>query len=151
MTGAATLPLFVAIPVAMLLLLGAGLALAGSVGLLRLRSFYERVHAPTIGTSFGMGCVLLASMIYFSVLQTRLVVHELVIGLLVLLTTPVTLMLVARAALHRDRLEGSTEVPPVVEANRQALADPATPPAPPRALPPTRPLDGLPGPPQSQP
>ncbi|WP_159992876.1 monovalent cation/H(+) antiporter subunit G [Roseomonas sp. 18066] len=112
MSGAAELPLFVAIPVAILLVLGAGLSLAGSIGLLRLKSFYERVHAPTIGTSYGLGSVLLASMIFFSVLQTRLVVHEVLIGILVVVTTPVTLMLVTRAALHRDRLEGNPEVPP---------------------------------------
>lgn len=111
MTQAAELPWFAAVPVALLLLAGAGLTLAGSIGLLRLRSFYERLHAPTLGTSYGMGCILAASMIFFSVLQTRLVVHEIVIGILVVLTTPVTLMLVARASLHRDRLEKSDEVP----------------------------------------
>lgn len=108
----ADLPLWAAIPVALLLLAGAGFALTGSIGLVRLRSFYDRLHAPTIGTSYGMACILLASVIFFSVLQTRLVLHEVLIGALVLATTPVTLMLVARAALHRDRLEGSAEVPP---------------------------------------
>lgn len=111
MTQAAELPWFAAVPVALLLLAGAGLTLVGSLGLLRLRSFYERLHAPTLGTSYGMGCILLASMIFFSVLQTRLVVHEVVIGLFVILTTPVTLMLVARASLHRDRLEENPQVP----------------------------------------
>lgn len=108
---AAELPWFAAVPVALLLLAGAGLTLVGSLGLLRLRSFYERLHAPTLGTSYGMGCILLASMIFFSVLQTRLVVHEIVIGVFVVLTTPVTLMLVARAALHRDRLEKREQIP----------------------------------------
>jgi multicomponent K+:H+ antiporter subunit G len=118
MTEAADLSLWVAVPVALLLLLGAALALTGSIGLLRLGSFYERLHAPTIGTSMGMGCVLLASMIFFTALQTRLVVHEVVIGILVVITTPVTLMLLGRAALHRDRLEGSDEVPkPTIRQN----------------------------------
>ncbi|SHJ39333.1 multicomponent K+:H+ antiporter subunit G [Roseomonas rosea] len=111
MSHAADLPLWAALPVAALLLLGAGLALAGSIGLLSLRSFYERLHAPTIATSCGMAFILLASMIFFSVLQSRLVVHEVLIGILLLVTMPVTLMLVGRAALHRDRLEGSPEVP----------------------------------------
>jgi len=111
MTQAAELPWFAAVPVALLLLAGAGLTLIGSIGLLRLKTFYERLHAPTIGTSYGMACILVASMIFFSVLQTRLVVHEIVIGAFVILTTPVTLMLVARASLHRDRLEESGQVP----------------------------------------
>jgi multicomponent K+:H+ antiporter subunit G len=124
MSRAADLPLPVAILVALLLLLGAGLALTGSVGLLRLRSFYERLHAPTIATSCGMGCVLLASVLFFSVLHGRLVLHEVLIGIFVVLTTPVTLMLVGRAALHRDRLEGSAEVP---GAARPSGDDPAGP------------------------
>lgn len=110
----AELPWFAAVPVALLLLIGGGLTLVGSFGLLRLRNFYERVHAPTLGSSYGIGCLLLASMIFFSVLQTRLVLHEIVIGIFIVMTTPVTLMLVARAALHRDRLEKSDEVPPEI-------------------------------------
>ena len=110
MTQAADLPAWAAVIVALLLLLGSGLALTGSIGLLRLRSFYERIHAPTLGTTLGVGCVLLASMLFFSVLQTRLVLHELLITVFIVITTPVTLMLLARAALYRDRREGS-EVP----------------------------------------
>jgi multicomponent K+:H+ antiporter subunit G len=113
MTHAADLPPWAALPVALLLLLGAGLALIGSVGLVRLRSFYERIHAPTLGTTLGIGCILLASMLFFSVLQTRFVLHELLIAMLMVVTTPVTLMLLARAALYRDRREGSAEVPPL--------------------------------------
>lgn len=111
MAQAAEISWIVAVPVALLLLVGAGLTLTGSIGLLRLRSFYERVHAPTLGTSYGIGCILVASMIFFSVLQSRLVLHEIAIGVLVVLTTPVTLMVVARAALHRDRLEKVPEIP----------------------------------------
>ena len=112
MTNAADLPAWAALPIALLLLLGAGLTLTGSLGLLRLGSFYDRIHAPTLGTTMGISCVLLASMLFFSVLQTRLVLHELLIAVLMVATTPVTLMLLARAALYRDRREGSGEVPP---------------------------------------
>jgi multicomponent K+:H+ antiporter subunit G len=105
------LPLWVAIPVALCLVAGAGLTLLGAVGLLRLGSFYERIHAPTLGTSGGAALVLIASMICFSVLNSRVVVHEILIFVFVTLTTPVTLMLLARAALYRDRTEGSDEVP----------------------------------------
>ena len=116
MSHAADLPAWAALATALLLLLGAGLALVGSLGLLRLGTFYERVHAPTLGTTLGIGCVLLASILFFSVLQTRLALHELLIGACMLVTTPVTLMLLARAALYRDRREGSDEVPPAHRA-----------------------------------
>ena len=116
MTHAADLPAWAALLTALFLLLGAGLTLIGSFGLLRLGSFYDRVHAPTLGTTLGIGSVLIASMLFFSVLQTRLVVHELLIALFTVLTTPVTLILLARAALYRDRREGREEVPSLPHA-----------------------------------
>ncbi|WP_144183402.1 Na+/H+ antiporter subunit G [Elioraea rosea] len=113
MTHAVELPLWAAIVVACLLLLGAFLTLVGSIGLLRLRDFYARVHAPTLATTLGIGCVLLASMLFFTVLQTRPVLHEVLITAFMVLTTPVTLMLLTRASLYRDRREGSPDVPPI--------------------------------------
>ena len=56
--------------------------------------------------------MLIASMLCFSVLQSRLVLHELLITAFMVVTTPVTFILLARAALYRDRSEGSKEVPP---------------------------------------
>lgn len=123
MTHAAELHAWAALAVAVLLLLGAGLALIGAVGLLRLRTFYERVHAPTLGTTLGIGCVLLASMLFFSLLQTRFIVHEILIAVLVLVTTPVTLMLLTRAALYRDRIEGKEAVPPPLHLSRKRHID----------------------------
>jgi multicomponent K+:H+ antiporter subunit G len=111
MQSAADLPLWAALVVAFFVLIGAVLALIGAIGFLRLPTFYERIHAPTIGTSWGAGGVMLASIVYFSVSSSRLAIHEILIGLLVTVTTPVTFMLLARAALHRDRAEGNGTVP----------------------------------------
>lgn len=111
MMQAPDLPLWAALLVGLLLLMGAGLTLLGAIGLLRLPSFYQRVHAPTLGATLGTGFVLLASMLCFTVLQQRPVIHEALIALFVTVTTPVTLMLLARAAIYRDRVEGSDEVP----------------------------------------
>jgi multicomponent K+:H+ antiporter subunit G len=122
MSHAADLPLWAALPVALLLLVGAGLGLTGSIGLLRLRGFYERVHAPTLGTTLGIGSILLASMLFFSVVQTRAVLHEVLITVFIVITTPVTLMLLARAALHRDRAEGDPKVPRTLQAPQDGAA-----------------------------
>ena len=103
MSHADQLPALAAVVVAALVLAGAALALIGSIGLLRLKTFYERLHAPTLGTTLGMGFVLLASMVLFSMLESRPVLHEVLIGVFMVLTTPVTFMLLLRAALHRDR------------------------------------------------
>ncbi|HEX6979115.1 MAG TPA: monovalent cation/H(+) antiporter subunit G [Alphaproteobacteria bacterium] len=107
MTSGADLPAWAALLTALFVLVGAGLTLTGSLGLLRLDQFYERVHAPTLGTTLGTVCVLIASIICFSVLQTRPVVHEVLIAVFVTVTTPVSLILLVRAALFRDRVEGN--------------------------------------------
>ena len=100
----------VAVLVALLVVLGAVLALIGSVGLLRLKTFYERIHPPTMGTTLGLGFTLIASMVLFSALESRPVLHEIVIAVFMVVTTPVTFMLLVRAALHRDRAEGDNSV-----------------------------------------
>ena len=111
MTHAADLPAWAALLTAMLILLGAALTLAGAIGTLRFESFFERVHAPTLGTSWGTGATVLASIVFFSALDSRLVAHEILIGVFITVTTPVTLMLLARAALYRDRTEMDATVP----------------------------------------
>lgn len=112
---AVDIPGWAALLTAVLVLLGAGLTFVGALGLLRLGSFYDRVHAPTLGTTMGIGCILLASMLFFSVLQTRPVLHELLITVFMVITTPVSLIILARAALYRDRSEGNPAVPPTPE------------------------------------
>jgi multicomponent K+:H+ antiporter subunit G len=92
--------------VGLLVLAGALLAFAGSLGLLRLETFYERVHPPTMATTLGIGLVLIASMLHFSALESRPVLHEILIGVFMTLSTPVTYVLLVRAALRRDRAEG---------------------------------------------
>lgn len=111
MNHLADVPLWAAIPIAAFLVVGAGLTLLGAVGMLLLGSFYDRIHSPTLGSSWGTGGVVMASMLLFSVLGSRPVVHEFLIGVFVTMTTPVTLMLLARAALYRDRAEDNPGVP----------------------------------------
>lgn len=111
MSGAPDLPEWAAWLVAILAVSGAAITLTGAIGLVRLKSFYDRVHAPTLGATLGTACILVASIVCFSVLQSRLVLHEILIAVFVTLTTPVTLILLVRAALYRDRIEGE-DVPP---------------------------------------
>ncbi|HTO04098.1 MAG TPA: monovalent cation/H(+) antiporter subunit G [Opitutus sp.] len=112
MNAAADLPVWAAVLVALFVLTGAFLTLVGCFGLTRLHSFYFRIHAPTLGTSFGTLMILLGSVLYFSLTQKRPAVHEALIFIFVTVTTPVTLMLLARAALYRDRAENNGTVPP---------------------------------------
>ncbi len=82
------------------LLAGAAFALIGSIGLTRLPDFFMRLHGPTKATTLGVGGMLLASVIYFSVHGPGLSLHELLIALFLFITAPVSAHLLAKAALH---------------------------------------------------
>jgi multicomponent K+:H+ antiporter subunit G len=126
MTPFADLPVWVALVVAFFLVLGSGLTLLGAIGLVRFESFYQRVHAPTLGTTWGTGGILLASMICFSALQSRPVLHEILIAIFIVVTTPVSLMLLVRAVLYRDRTEGKGDVPSFEPTGDVSSEPPAT-------------------------
>jgi multicomponent K+:H+ antiporter subunit G len=95
------LPGWAALLTALFLLVGSGLTLIGSIGLVRLGDFYQRVHAPTLGTTLGTGAILIASMISFSVFQARPMLHEILIVIFVTVTSPVAFIFLVKAA--RDR------------------------------------------------
>jgi multicomponent K+:H+ antiporter subunit G len=105
MNQAVAVPAWVSMITAILLIAGAAITLIGTLGLLRLRTFYERVHAPTLGTTLGTGCIVMASMVYFSAVGGRPILHELLILFFVTVTTPITLMILVRAAVSRDTFE----------------------------------------------
>ena len=104
MNEAAEIPTLAATLTALFLVVGAAITLIGSLGLLRLRTFYERVHATTLGTTLGTAFIAFASMIYFST-GMRPVLHELLIIVFVIVTTPITLMILVRAAVSREETE----------------------------------------------
>ena len=102
MNGIEHLPGWAALIVSLLLIVGSSIVLIGALGLLRLHTFYQRIHGPAITVSLGTASLLLASMLYFTVAQSRPVVHEVIIALFVLLTAPVVSMMIMRAAVYRD-------------------------------------------------
>lgn len=104
-----SLPVWAVILLVPLLVIGASIILIGALGLLRLPNFYQRIHGPAITVTLGAGCVVLASMLYFSVLQSRWVLHELLIAAFILMTAPVVSMLLMRAAVYRDLRAGKVD------------------------------------------
>ncbi|WP_432697776.1 Na+/H+ antiporter subunit G [Marinobacterium sp. YM272] len=82
------------------LLMGGLFVLLGSFGLLKLPDFYTRLHAPTKATTLGLAGLLIGSMIYFFAAEQRLMVHELLITLFLLITAPVSAHMLAKTALH---------------------------------------------------
>jgi multicomponent K+:H+ antiporter subunit G len=112
MTGeVSALPLWLEMVVAALVLLGAALALLGSLGLLRLRTFFERVHTPSIIATMGCWCIMHATVLYFSVASGEVALHAILIALFVAMTVPVSTIFLMRAALFRARQAGRN-VPP---------------------------------------
>jgi multicomponent K+:H+ antiporter subunit G len=109
MSAETEIPLMVAAMVALLVVLGALVTLVGSYGLLRLESFYARVHPPTMGATLGATLVLAASAILFSVLQSRPVLHEIVIAVFMVVATPATFVMLVRAAMHRDGIDNAAD------------------------------------------
>ncbi|MGD8407502.1 MAG: Na+/H+ antiporter subunit G [Thiohalophilus sp.] len=83
-----------------LILIGAVFTFIGSLGLARLKDFYTRLHGPTKATTLGVGSLLIASAIFFS-LGKGFSVHEVLVTVFLFLTAPVSAHLLAKAALHQ--------------------------------------------------
>lgn len=91
--------------VSLLIVAGAAFSLIGSLGLLRMPDFFTRLHGPSKATTIGIGSLLLASALYLSFRGPGLSLHEFMISLFIVITTPVASHLLAKAARHR-RLRG---------------------------------------------
>lgn len=96
------LPLWASIPATLLLVISGILTLSGSLGLLRFKRFYSRMHAPTLGNTLGITFVLCASALVSSALQQRPVIHELLITFFLIVTSPITAIVLMQAGVRRD-------------------------------------------------
>ena len=85
--------------ISIFILVGAGFALVGSIGLARLPDFYTRLHGPTKATTLGVGGLLIASIIYFSS-RDEVSLHEVLVTMFLFMTAPVSAHLLSKAALH---------------------------------------------------
>lgn len=88
---------------AALIVLGAGFALVGSWGLVRLPSLMERLHGPTKASTLGMGAMLVASVVWFQLGEGEWTTHELLISLFLFVTAPISANMIAKVHLHRLR------------------------------------------------
>lgn len=100
------LPLWADIAVSVLIIAGAVVALIGSYSLMHLRSFFERVHAPSIIATLGCWCVTLGTVLYFSFQLQSLAAHGVLIAVFLALTVPVVNIFLMRTGLFRARLAG---------------------------------------------
>lgn len=83
-----------------LVLIGAAFTFVGSLSLVRFKDFYTRLHGPTKATTLGVGCLLIASSIFFSITGEALSLHEILVSVFLFITAPISAHLLAKAALH---------------------------------------------------
>jgi multicomponent K+:H+ antiporter subunit G len=88
------------------LLVGALAALIGSFGVLRLGTFFQRVHAPTLGATLGTWCIVLATIARGSFARDQPSGRAALIAVFIALTAPITTIFLLRAAIFRERLRG---------------------------------------------
>lgn len=100
------LPLWAEIIVAFFALCGGLIALLGASGVLRLKTFFSRIHAPALITTAGVWCLMMATMVYFSFQTSKPAINILLLGIFIAITSPVTTIFLMRAALFRSRQRG---------------------------------------------
>jgi multicomponent K+:H+ antiporter subunit G len=108
------LSLWVEVPVAVLLVLSGIFTLSAAVGVLRFKTFFQRMHPPALAFSFSAWCVTLANIIFFSAKEGELALHAWLIIIFLSFTVPVPTILLARTELFRRRTakDGAEGIPP---------------------------------------
>jgi multicomponent Na+:H+ antiporter subunit G len=81
------------------LVAGAAFSVIGAVGLIRMPDFYTRVHAASVTDTVGAGLLLVGMMLQagFTLVTVKLII----IGLLILFTSPTATHALCKAALMR--------------------------------------------------
>jgi multicomponent K+:H+ antiporter subunit G len=100
-----------------LVLAGGAFTLIGSLSLVRLQDFYTRLHGPTKATTLGVGSLLVASSVFFS-LTDGMSLHEILVTLFLFITAPISAHLLAKVALHQS-LPSCIPLPGEMESSEQ--------------------------------
>lgn len=110
--------------VAVLIVVGALFLFVGSLGLAKLPDLMRRLHGPTKATTLGIGATLIASMLYFLLLEGDPSIHELLVTLFLFLTAPVTAQMIAKAYILRERASANDLLPDTGRPVGWATLDP---------------------------
>lgn len=97
--------------VSALIVIGGFFALIGALGLIRLRGFFARLHAPTKASTLGLGGVLLAALLAPTLHGGFPGLYEMLLTLFVFVTAPVSAQMLSHAAyqLQLDRPDAGHE------------------------------------------
>lgn len=96
------LPAWATLVISFLLVVAGFFAVTGSLGLLRLPHFYSRIHAPTLANTLASFCIVVSILVMASFVEHRFVAHSLLVSFFLIITSPVTAMLLMRAAIKRE-------------------------------------------------
>lgn len=113
-----------AVLIIFMLLVGSFFVFLGGFSLVKLSSFFHRIHGPTKASTLGVGSILFASVIYHTTYGSGLHPRELLITLFLFMTAPVSAHLMSRAALSlMDGRPDDPSVTPDPEAHIRDDAD----------------------------
>ena len=82
-----------------MLAVGCFFTVLGAFALIKLPTFFQRIHGPTKASTLGVGCILFASIGSHAMVGNGLHPRELLITVFLFLTAPVSAHMMAKAAL----------------------------------------------------
>ena len=100
------LPVWADVLIGVLLIISGLLSFTGALGLVRIREFFTRLHP------LALWCVAAALVLCFSFTYQTLMLRAWLVVVFMAITVPVTVVLLARAALFRRRAAGEDGLPP---------------------------------------
>jgi len=103
--------------VSVLLVASGALSVIAAVGIVRMPTFFRRLHPPALANTLGAWCVALASIVYFTALDGHLSLRAWLVNILLAITAPITTVLLARAGLFRKRQAGDEVPAPMVQGD----------------------------------
>ncbi len=106
------LPVWADVLIGVLLIISGLLSFSGALGLVRIREFFTRLHPLALGSTLALWCVAAALVLCFSFTYQTLVLRAWLVVVFMAITVPVTVVLLARAALFRRRAAGEDGLPP---------------------------------------
>ncbi len=97
-----TLSPWIVIPASALIVISGLLVLIASIGMVRVSSFLPRTHIQAIIYSTALWSLLLASLLLTFSLKDRTFLHEILIGIFIFITSPVSTILLVRSFVLRE-------------------------------------------------
>jgi multicomponent K+:H+ antiporter subunit G len=91
-----------------LIVIGAGFVLLGSIALVRLPEIFTRLHGPTKATTLGVGAIVLAASVATYAATGEISLKALTVLMFLFITAPVSAHLLGKAALKEKSARQSS-------------------------------------------